>query len=245
MIVLLGVDDTDNPTSRGTGYQARHLGKALGHEELAEVLAVTRHQLLLDPQIDYTSRNSSACLVLEASEGSIPSIRALTRTVLRSHCAADSNAGVCIAPASTIDSAIQEFGNAAKLRLLTLEETLELAEEQSIFLESLVGTGSGIIGALAAVGLHRYGSDGRFIWLPGLRELSGTYTVQELMELLHVEITTISGEALPIGAEISIGDWIRPVLREGRAILLADKEKQNGQIEWRLVDKPTVKTLSN
>jgi hypothetical protein len=111
-------------------------------------------------------------------------------------------------------------------------------------MEGLLGHGGGVIGALAAVGLHASDNDGRFIWLPELRNLSGSYTVRYLADTLGVELLNQAGEPPPSSAEIDIGDWVRPVLRGGRAILLVEEEDQNDQIGWKLIDKSIVKTLS-
>jgi hypothetical protein len=245
MIVLLGIDDTDDASSRGTGYQARRLGTALAEHGLAEFRAVTRHQLLVDSQINYTSRNSSACLLLDTLEASIPDILDFACTDLESQCAAEANSGVCIAAAPAVDSAIQELGSAAKFNVLAKEMAVDLANQRGIGLEPVAGTGDGMIGALAAVGLHKSGDDGRFIWLPRLRELTGPYTVGELKDILQVEISSSAGKQPPLEASIDIGDWVRPVLREGRPVLLAEKEKDSGKFRWRLTGKPTVKSLSN
>ena len=63
--ILVGIDDTDNLDSRGTGRLARDIAAELEGE--FKVLAVTRHQLLVDPRIPYTSHNSSAAIHLESS----------------------------------------------------------------------------------------------------------------------------------------------------------------------------------
>lgn len=244
MIVLFGIDDTDNKTSRGTGYQARRLGEALTTKGLAELRSVTRHQLLIDPRIPYTSRNSSACLVLEVEEESLSGLRDFASVELRHHSASDSDAGIAIAPQTIVDSAVKDFGYAAKDKILSAEAAYELARQRGIIIEGLLGHGEGVIGALAAVGLHTSGSDGRFIWLPELRNLSGTYSVQYLTRVLGVELLTQTGEPLPLTAEINLGDWVRPVMRHGRATLLVEEEDQNGQIGWKLIDKSVVKTLS-
>lgn len=241
----MGLDDTDNETSRGTGLQARHLGEAIQENSLAKLLAVTRHQLLVDPRIDYTSRNSSACLVLDASENDIGDLLEFSRSELSARCAPDSNAGLAIAEASVVDRAVQELGQKAKHRVLSAEDAQAITQTKGISLEVVLGSGIGVIGALAALGLHKSGDDGRFIWLPELRDLDGSYTVGELSRLLGVEITTASGMKLPLGADIDSVDWMRPILQEGRAILLAEKEIVDGEIRWHLTDKPTVKALSD
>ena len=65
MHYLLGIDDTDNLESRGTGHRARQMADWLAENKLAQPQGITRHQLLVDPRIPYTSHNSSACLSVE------------------------------------------------------------------------------------------------------------------------------------------------------------------------------------
>ena len=47
-VLLIGIDDTDNLESRGTGYRARMLARHLGEAQLGTVTGITRHQLLVD-----------------------------------------------------------------------------------------------------------------------------------------------------------------------------------------------------
>ncbi len=245
MIQLLGIDDTDDDSSRGTGYQARRLGHAIHENGLGNLRAVTRHQLLVDSRIEYTSRNSSACLVLETTKDHVPSLIELARSELVAHCAPSSKVGICLAELSAVDAAIQEFGRSAKDEVLVLDATRSLGRQREIHMECIKDSGAGVIGALAAIGLHASGNDGRYVWLPKLRDLDGRYTVADLTELLDVRVETISGVALPSSAEIEAVEWMRPILRGGRAILLAEKGNVYGEIGWRFADKPTVKALSN
>ncbi len=245
MILLLGIDDTDDDSSRGTGYQARRLGHLIQENGLGELRAVTRHQLLVDSRIDYTSRNSSACLVLETTEDLIPSLIDLARSDLKVRCAPGSKVGISLAVLSAVDDAIQEFGRAAKNEVLSIDAAQSPGHQREIHIEGIKGSGAGVIGALAAIGLHASGDDGRFVWLPKLRDLEGRYTVAALTEFVGVHVETISGDVLPPTAEIETLEWMRPILREGRAILLAEKENVDGKIGWHFVDKPTVKALTN
>jgi len=245
VILLLGIDDTDNESSRGTGYQARRLGHTIQESGLGELRAVTRHQLLVDSRIDYTSRNSSACLVLEANKDYVPALIDLARSELIARCAPDSKVGISLAELSAVDDAIQEFGRAAKNKVLSIDAAQSPGHQREIHIEGIKGSGAGVIGALAAIGLHASGNDGRFVWLPKLRDLEGRYSVAALTELLDVQVETISGDVLPLSAEIEALEWMRPILREGRAIILAEKENVDGKIGWRFADKPTVKALTN
>ena len=60
--ILIGIDDTDDSESTGTGCLAQRLVGVLGEAGLGSAVGITRHQLLIDPRIPYTSHNSSACI---------------------------------------------------------------------------------------------------------------------------------------------------------------------------------------
>ncbi len=51
---LIGIDDTDNVTTGGTGNLARDLRKQIVEQKLAQTIGITRHQLFLSPEIPYT-----------------------------------------------------------------------------------------------------------------------------------------------------------------------------------------------
>ena len=68
---LIGIDDTDNLESRGTGHRVRWLGDLLAREDLADIKGITRHQLLVDPRIPYTSHNSSTCMQISADDSTV------------------------------------------------------------------------------------------------------------------------------------------------------------------------------
>ena len=119
-----------------------------------------------------------------------------------------------------------------------------MAQRAEIPLEGLTGTGGGIIGALAAVGLRAAGNDGRFLWLPGLRDLNGVYTVDALQQQAHMEeIQTTDGTTVPSQARVWVGEWARPVLRNGKVVLLVE-EAENDDFEWRIIAKDRIKKLS-
>ena len=164
MKYLIGIDDTDNLESRGTGHRVRQLADWLAENHLAAPQGITRHQLLVDPQIPYTSHNSSACMAVESD---MPAdLWEASREFLLRESAPGSDAGLCLAVWDSVNECIVSFARRAKLTVLTMLEAEQTALDNGIQLEGLTGTRGGIIGALAAVGLHRQGSDGRFLWLP-------------------------------------------------------------------------------
>ena len=135
-----------------------------------------------------------------------------------------------------------DFGRRAKLEVLTAAEAEQLAAGLQIRLAGLTGTGGGIIGALAGVGLRQAGEDGRFLWLPGLRELRGEYPVRQICADGHVDrICTLEGTDLAPETLVDVGEWVRPVLRGGQATLYVEQQNQ----EWYSLSKDRIKSISD
>lgn len=240
MRYLLGIDDTDNLETRGTGHRVRQLAEWLAENQLAAPLGITRHQLLVDPQIPYTSHNSSACLAVDTDRAE--DVWEGAREFLLREAASGSDVGLGLAGWDAVNNCVASFGKRAKIAVLTMLEAEQTAADNGIKLEGLTGTGGGIIGALAGIGLHRAGNDGRFLWLPGLRELKGKYQVSEICAKGHVErVCTVSGADLHPKTIVDVGEWIRPVLRDGKATLFVEEKNH----EWYIISKEHIKSLSN
>ncbi len=240
MRYLLGIDDTDNLESRGTGHRVRQMADWLAENKLAEPQGITRHQLLVDPQIPYTSHNSSACLSVETKNPD--DVWEASREFLLRESAEGSDVGLTLAKWDSINAEVLSFAKRAKLEVLTMLEAEQTASRSQIRCEGLTGTHGGIIGALSAVGLHRAGNDGRFLWLPGLRELKGKYQVGEICAMGHIDrVCTLSNSELHSESIVDVGDWIRPVLRDGKATLFVEENNH----EWYIITKERIKDLSN
>jgi hypothetical protein len=240
MKYLLGIDDTDNLESRGTGHRVRQLSDWLAENKLAEPLGITRHQLLVDPQIPYTSHNSSACLAVETRTPN--DVWEAAREFLLRESAPGSDSGLTLAQWDSINECVLSFAKRAKIAVLTMLEAEQTASQSQMRCEGLTGTHGGIIGAVSAIGLHRAGNDGRFLLLPGLRDLTGKYQVAEICALGHIDrVCTLGNSDLHSKTIVDVGDWIRPVLRDGKATLYVEENNH----EWHIVSKEHIKKLSN
>jgi hypothetical protein len=240
MKYLIGIDDTDNLESRGTGYRVRELVEWLSDNNLAVPLGITRHQLLVDPRIPYTSHNSSACLAVDSDQAE--NLWNACRQFLLLTSADGSDVGLCLARWNSITEEVPAFGYRAKLEVLTLLEAQETASRSGIRREGLTGTGGGVVGALAGIGLHRAGNDGRFLWLPGLRRLKGKYPIEEIIARGHIErVCTVEDEELSLENIVDVGEWVRPVLRNGKSTLYVEEQNH----EWHILSKDRIKSLSN
>jgi tRNA(Ile2) C34 agmatinyltransferase TiaS len=247
MRILVGIDDTDNKESRGTGFLSRALAALIMEKTPAVVLGITRHQLLVDDRIPYTSQNSSACLDIEADQ--VRRILDLSRTFLKTHVATGSDAGLCMAPVDLMTHEIESFGKQAKEVVLSKSEAIVLAQSHKIILEGISGDQGGIIGALAAVGLRRTGNDGRFIWLKGKKELRdvlpGVYEVQEIMDNFDVNIIGPNNEVVTDAqSRICLGDWVRPILKDHTVCLVVERASDNKAYDWQVASKEFIRSIS-
>jgi hypothetical protein len=240
MQLLIGIDDTDNLESRGTGYCARQLAKWLAENNLVTPGGITRHQLLVDSSIPYTSHNSSACLSVETRY--ISNVWDACCEYLQRAAAPGSDVGLCMAQPEQISEPVLDFGRRAKLEVLMLEKAEQVASQSQIRLAGLTGTGGGMIGALAGVGLRQAGEDGRFLWLPGLRELRGIFPVAQICMEGHIDrVCTLDGMDLTPETLVDVGEWVRPVLRSGQATLYVEQK----DLEWYSLSKDRIKGISD
>jgi len=235
-ILLIGLDDTDNATSRGTGFLARSLSEECGRRGLTS-LGVTRHQFLVDPRIPYTSHNSGACVAVEAAGG--PQAAAFAMDFVAARAAPGSDPAVCIASAAAVSAELTAFGRDATCRVLEMAEALDLARRAGLVLRPLGGSGLGVIGALASVGLRAEGASGRFIDLPGLRELPARVTLETLGRL-GIRVEAPGAGRAPVAADMceTLG-WVRPRLVGGAPVLPMEWSEQHDA--WVPVDRKHAK----
>ena len=215
---FIGLDDTDTLESRGTGYLARLVAEVLSSDY--PVPGVTRHQLLVDPRVPYTAKNSSAAIALEgngclAVDGLLKRVQA----VMRRHYNPGSDPGLCVAP--VVPETIVEFGRRAQRDVVTQDEARGLATEHGIPLVGLGGTEDGVIGALAAVGLAAAGDDGRYVLVGRSRELRGLQPVSALLTAGIAAVRTLDGH--PVIDGLVLSDKLRPARRGGQPVLFVER----------------------
>jgi len=222
-VIYIGLDDTDIKTSRGTGRLARAIAAALS--ERYDVCGVTRHQLLIDPRVPYTSHNSSATLHLqENGDVDLVALADEVQAIMLADFQDGSDPGLCVA--RTVEREMVEFGRRAKTEFVLQSEARDVANRCGCILRGLGGTQDGVIGALAGIGLAATGEDGRFIFIGTARELQGVQTVQAILGAGIVEVRAIDGQRLDNGL-IDTGGKLRPAFREGHPILFVRQQENN------------------
>jgi len=242
---LIGIDDTDNKESRGTGYNARQLGRLLENKKLGKVFTISRHQLFVHPDIPFTSQNSSACLLVENT--SIEKLVPFCRQFMQTACVPGSDGGLAIADFDLISNTVINWGKMAKKHVLKQADAWNLAKENDIFLEGFTGNNDGVIGALAEIGLRKWGNDGRCIWLKGkeIREISGIYSQKSLKKICPIDLI-ITEEGIKAEADdlIQTSDWMRPAIKNHKITVYIEKSN-HPKYSWHVKPKSRLKTLTD
>ncbi|MBE0439755.1 MAG: hypothetical protein IBX57_08380 [Gammaproteobacteria bacterium] len=237
--LLIGIDDTDNLESRGTGFHARSIGAAMDENSWGECNVITRHQLLVSPLVPFTSHNSAACITVATTHDHVDAISNFCRDYLIEESAEGSDPGLCIATTKQLSLAMIQFGFLAKRQVITQDDAHRVARQSNIYLQGLGGDHQGIIGALASVGLNGSGSDGRMLWLKGMRERAQQHvSVAELLDDSGIDvIQTVEGQVVTDGKLIiEMGMWPRAIWTGGKATLIIQKSTENPDV-WQVAAK--------
>jgi hypothetical protein len=236
-IIYIGIDDTDIIGSKGTGRVAKELAQQLIDAGLGISLGVSRHQLLADNRIPFTSHNSSKGLAFK-TESKVADFFEVCLKYMKDCLQDGADPGLCICTDKLINHKIINFGEKAKSEVLTKQEAIKLAKQFGIFLREIGGTGGGIIGALASVGLRASGNDGRLVDLKGIKDIKGIITVGDLIR--KTDIIAVQDEAgirLNAMELIDSLDWIRPSIVDGQPILKVKPVKNtSANTVWQSVE---------
>lgn len=147
-----------------------------------------------------------------------------------------------------VPPSVEEWGRRAKREILSKEEALKIAQENNIFLEGIMGSHAGVIGALAAVGLRKTGNDGRFIWLPGkqFRDLRGPLKVGEIKKGTQLDdVMTKDGRVLEDDVMIDLTDWVRAVLINSKSYIIVERNLKRSGSDWIVADKDYIRKMGS
>lgn len=219
--IYVGIDDTDTKESRGTGRLARNIAAELAKH--CGIFGVTRHQLFVHPDIPFTSHNSCAVIHADAPDNEANQLYEMAKKMMLGDFIDGSDPGIAMATSKQIIPATVAFGFDAKKIVLTQARAKEVAKNSNIRFDSLGGTGNGIIGAIAGIGLASTRNDGRFLLKGKNRELAaGTRTVTELLKAGIDQISELNGEVVNEGT-VKVTKNAIPSFVQGKAVLFVEK----------------------
>jgi hypothetical protein len=223
MNIFVAIDDTDNAHSPGSGHLTEQLSTQLLRQGLAtRCSSVSRHQLYINDDIPYTSHNSSMCFSAEIREERYPDLIACSQDFIAAQSSEGSDPGLCIGSGISDISRdlLIDFGRRAKCSVLTKKEAYQTAKRAAVHLSEHGGSGDGVIGAVAGLGLRLTGNDGRFRgWLEA--EAGLTTSVETLCRHRCVAgVVDDRGRALPGSTAVMISDRkIKTVLIDYKQVI--------------------------
>ena len=229
MHYLVCVDDTDMPGTRGTGWLVQEMCEHIENNNMGTCHPISRHQLFVHKDVPFTSHNSSMCFELQLKQPKITKVINFAADFLEKKSMQGSDPGLCVAQKDdTLDSnQLVAFGQSAKQQVLSKEQAYGLAKEAGIHLSEHGGTGDGVIGALAGIGLRLSGEDGRYrgwyhLGLPGT-----TTTVGELCRYPFIDkVVTQAGSLLPTDTPLCIGsEKIKTIRMQSRQVVVVTENK--------------------
>jgi hypothetical protein len=245
MKIFICIDDTDNLDSKGTGHLADELRLQLENKFQIETTKITRHQLFVHENIPYTSHNSTMCFTAEIKEKHYADIISHSIDFLKERSAEGSDPGLCVAIEERIadKSSLMDFGRRATCSVLTKTEAYQLAETLGIHLSEHGGTGGGIIGALAGIGLRMTGNHGRFRGGHPISDEDQTITPKALCRKYAIDEVRdcVSGRVVDSGM-ISLEGKVKTILLDGLSVLPVVR---TADASWRNLTKDEIKAKYN
>ncbi len=244
--ILIGIDDTDNNDSPGSGSAAEQLARELCSNGLAQCQGITRHQLYVHSEIPYTSHNSSMCIPARIHGDRLGDIISFGQSFLRSNSAKGSDPGLCVVvDDSGLDrDALIQYGQQAKEIILDKTAAYGLAEDLGVHLSEHGGTGGGVIGALAAIGLRLSGNDGRYRGWHFPDNAGLPVSVADLCSQTSADaVVTEDGQRLAPADQVLLAkDPVKTVLMNGLCVIpVAPTDNASAGPKWTTMPKKAMK----
>ncbi|WP_022668096.1 hypothetical protein [Desulfospira joergensenii] len=225
------VDDTDMPGTEGTGRMIQRICGTLEQEKMGVSAPISRHQLFVHENIPFTSHNSAMAFKVHlAKNQSLPRFIEFMaeRIEFLSRKGSDPGLAVTLPMGPEDQGRLIDFGKRAKQEILSKEAAQGLARELGIHLSEHGGTGQGIIGALAGLGLRLSGDDGRYRGWYHLGRPGEILQVGTLCSLPFIDrLVTRSGKALMPEEKVSIGSEKTKTVRldHGQVVVVFPNEE--------------------
>ncbi len=244
---VIGIDDTDAIGTKGTGAIASEIIEMIEEKQWGTCHQVTRHQLLIHPDIAYTSHNSAMIFTAQLDESKEEEMIRCVVEYLQKESAEGSDPGFCVLNRNRcIDvQKIIEFGYLAKNKVVTKSLAYQCAKEQEVYLSEHGGEGIGVIGALAGVGLRLSGNDGEM--KGGIGRLKAGTTIQVEAVLEHPAVSAVLDveNKNPVDAKdvIYIGWKLKPILYMGEFVVMVTRAQEEGV--WNALEKEAMREYGN
>ena len=249
MKVLVCIDDTDNLETKGTGHLAAAMAQSIEEMAWGKCSPITRHQLYVHEDIPYTSHNSTMCFAAGISARHLESLIEYAAGILRAESAPGSDPGLCVAVIEQIpdQELLISFGQTAKREVLTKEKAYATAKLAGVHLSEHGGTGQGVVGALAGIGLRLSGNDGRVKGKFKLECRNSIITVQQILQQTMVDqVRSLDGVVLNPDVKVFVSEeLVKAIYQEHKIVLpvFASTEEASPITGWRTCSKQQLRVF--
>lgn len=237
MRILVCIDDTDVLGSRGTGHLVAQFIEEIEQIGWGKCTFISRHQLFVHPDIPYTSHNSAMCFTAKLQPNRLQDLIDYATDFLVKESELGSDPGLCVVVLEKLKQPerLIAFGQRAKKEVLTKDDAYSLARELGIHLSEHGGTGQGVIGAVAGVGLRLTGNDGRIRGKIYQGHAGEILTVAQLRNHPKVDLVRqLEGGPVQDNETVRLGEKVKTVLLDHRCVLLlAPEDTTVSQAKWR------------
>ena len=249
MKTIFCIDDTDNATSeRGTGKLASMLIDEIEAKGWAKGSFIVRHQLFVHPDIPYTSHNSAMAFELQVKAGMLEKIIDFAGQYLEEMSEPGSDPGLCAAVPETLKDpeSLMQFGKNAKCQVLTKEDAYALAKRLGVHLSEHGGTGMGVIGALAGVGLRLAGTDGRVRGKYFQKQKNRVMTVGDILAQSTIDlVTTAQGVVIENEETVLLNEKVKGIYKDEKSVLLVEpNQTENTAARWQNCSMDYIKSIT-
>ncbi|WP_028579493.1 hypothetical protein [Desulfogranum japonicum] len=246
MRLLVSIDDTDNAESAGSGQLMEQMVRRFAEEKLIlEYSPISRHQLFVHEQIPYTSHNSGMCCAVTVDARDKQKLSERLMAFLQAESASGSDPGLCIVEdnGNLQKEPLIRYGLQAKREVLSKSLAYSLAEELGLHLSEHGGSGDGVIGALAAIGLKLQGNDGR---CRGWKTAGSKGTVASAADIcarLSIPTLVDAGGNRVTGSEMVLlaEEKLKTVLFDHQEVLPVKPLNNGVAVSWTTLTKQEVK----
>lgn len=249
MKYFVAIDDTDMPNTPGTGSLVQDLCAKIETSKIGICSSISRHQLFVHKDIPYTSHNSAMCFEVTLNEFDKKFLIKYCSDFVERNCSKGSDPGLCVAELETVidEKKLMEFGLESKVRIHKKSDAYAIARTTGVHLSEHGGTGGGVIGAVAGVGLRILGNDGRYRGWYHLGNPGDILPVETLCKYDFVDfVTTGDGEILDPKENVEISSKKIKTIRQrnNQVILVYPNESHNldnKSARYRIITKDEAK----
>lgn len=241
MTYVVAIDDTDMPGTKGTGWLVQEMCELMESTSIAKSSAITRHQLFVHKDVPFTSHNSSMCFEMDLQDATIKEATAFMISFLEKRAQPGSDPGLCIINPEDHDDLTElfDYAKSAKTTVLSKNIAYKKAEKLGIYLTEHGGTGDGVVGALAGIGLRMLGYDGRYRGWFHMGNAGNIVSVEDICTTLPFidAIITESGAEIANNVKLTLSSEKIKTIRKNhqQVIMVVPNDRKDALTEYRII----------